>query len=217
MATVLDHVFILCDAGAPEAEALTSLGLVEGAPNTHPGQGTACRRFFFPHQYVELVWVESPDETRSDATARTRLWDRWAARRGGGCPFGLVFVSDDEKSALPFPTWSYAPAYLLQGMTIEIAIDTPLDEPEFFVMPAVSRAASAPRPGQAALPGSTVTGVRLAGPWRRPSSPAARWAESSGLLAFEASDEYRIEIIFDHARAGLVADARPGLPLVLRW
>ena len=46
---------------------------------------------------------------------------------------------------------------------------------------------------------------------------AARWAESTGLLTFEVSDVYRLEVTFDDADAGHLADARPGLPLVLRW
>jgi hypothetical protein len=217
MATQFDHLFVLCDPGAPEAAGLARIGLIEGPQNVHPGQGTACRRFFFPRQYVELVWVENPDEAGSDATARTGLLDRWSARRRGGCPFGLVFVSENWSSGPPFPTWSYSPAYMPEGMTIEIAIDTPLDEPEFFVLPAGTRTPAAARPIQAAAPGKTVTGLRLASPAGRPSSAAARWAESTGLLMFEASDTYRIEVIFDHAAAGHLVDARPGLPLVFRW
>ncbi len=41
----LDHFFVLCSLGAPEASLLTAVGLIEGEPNTHPGQGTANRRF----------------------------------------------------------------------------------------------------------------------------------------------------------------------------
>ncbi len=47
MTIELDHFFILTDPGAPQAELLTEIGLVEGTPNDHPGQGTANRRFFF--------------------------------------------------------------------------------------------------------------------------------------------------------------------------
>jgi hypothetical protein len=50
----LDHVFVMCAAGAPEAEALVRLGLTEGSSNVHPGQGTRCRRFFLRDQYLEL-------------------------------------------------------------------------------------------------------------------------------------------------------------------
>jgi len=43
----IDHVFVMCSPGAPEAAALIRAGLTEGSANTHPGQGTANRRFFF--------------------------------------------------------------------------------------------------------------------------------------------------------------------------
>jgi hypothetical protein len=33
----LDHLFILCDVGAPEAARLTDAGFVEGSANVHPG------------------------------------------------------------------------------------------------------------------------------------------------------------------------------------
>jgi len=55
MVPVLDHVFILCSPGAPESGALNRLGLTEGSPNTHPGQGTACRRFFFSQRLPRAV------------------------------------------------------------------------------------------------------------------------------------------------------------------
>jgi hypothetical protein len=51
----IDHVFILCAEGAPEADAFLAAGLREGSSNTHPGQGTANRRFFFENFYVELL------------------------------------------------------------------------------------------------------------------------------------------------------------------
>jgi hypothetical protein len=63
----LDHFFICTAAGAPEAERLIELGLTEGAPNTHPGQGTACRRFFFENAFLELVWVTDAAEAQSPA------------------------------------------------------------------------------------------------------------------------------------------------------
>jgi len=86
----LDHVFILCDEGAPEAEALLRIGVREGTGNTHPGQGTACRRFFFTNAYLELLWVVDSVEAGSEPARRTRLLDRWALRRAGACPFGVM-------------------------------------------------------------------------------------------------------------------------------
>ena len=86
MAAVVDHVFVCCSEDAPEADALVGLGLVEGSGNTHPGQGTACRRFFFSNAYLELFWVRDPEEARSDMVAPTRLWDRWSQRGGPESP-----------------------------------------------------------------------------------------------------------------------------------
>lgn len=72
----LDHIFIMCAAGAPEAVALARLGVNEGSGNTHPGQGTACRRFFFQNQYLELVCVCDPDEARNEAILNRRALGR---------------------------------------------------------------------------------------------------------------------------------------------
>jgi hypothetical protein len=76
----LDHVFVCVAPEAPEADTLAAFGLVEGTPNTHPGQGTANRRFYFRNAMLELVWVEHEDETRSPIVAPTNLWERWRYR-----------------------------------------------------------------------------------------------------------------------------------------
>ena len=86
----LDHVFICVDRGAPEAERLIEFGLCEGAPNVHPGQGTANRRFFFQNAMLELLWVEDLQEAQSSRTAPTLLWERWSGRQSGACPFGII-------------------------------------------------------------------------------------------------------------------------------
>jgi hypothetical protein len=60
----LDHIYCLCPAEAEvAARALARIGLTEGSRNSHPGQGTACRRFFFENAYLELLWVSDPDPT----------------------------------------------------------------------------------------------------------------------------------------------------------
>jgi hypothetical protein len=213
----LDHVFIMCDVGAPEAAALSRIGLVEGPPNVHPGQGTACRRFFFPMQYLELLWVADQTEALNDVSRPTRLWDRWAARRQGGCPFGLVFTPDAAGPLQPpFPTSPYRPAYLPHGLTIEIAVDTPLTELEFFVLPFRTARNDDRRPPQAAMPGTSITHLLVGAPAGLATSPAARWAVAAGLLTFEPSDDCLLTVTFDAGNRH-VADARPWLPLVLRW
>jgi hypothetical protein len=215
---VLDHLFIMCDVGAPEATALSQLGLDEMASNTHPGQGTACRRFSLAEQYLELLWVSDEDKARSDGVRPTQLWERWDRRRTGACPFGLVFRADaPEASAPPFRTWTYAPRYLPPGRGIEVACDAPIDGPAFFFLPFVtsSRGRSPARVG--AYTASTVTHVGVGVPGAFPESDALRWARGMGLLSFTRSDAFEVTLALDNAQTGRRADVRPDLPLVFRW
>src|SRR4051795_12503434 len=87
----LDHIFITTDSPDQSVNALQEFGLTEGSPNTHPGQGTACRRFFFENAYLELVWVTSENELKSPAIAETNLWERSRYQETNYCPFGICF------------------------------------------------------------------------------------------------------------------------------
>jgi len=121
--------------GAPEAEGLLGAGLVEGSSNTHPGQGTANRRFFFESGFLELLWVHDEREAQSALTAPTKLWDRWAERGSATNPFGICFSSSDGADPiLPFPSWAYRPGYLSEGRCMLFADNLPLSEPELFVL-----------------------------------------------------------------------------------
>ena len=89
MAYALDHVFVLTESGAPSCASLTALGFVEGEPNSHPGQGTANRRFFFANAMLELLWVDDPSEARRPPADRLQLWERSEGRGSGASPFGI--------------------------------------------------------------------------------------------------------------------------------
>jgi hypothetical protein len=216
----LDHVFILCAVDAPEAAALSRLGLKEGPANTHPGQGTACRRFLFRNAYVELLWVRDEREARSEGVQRTRLWERWSLRNQGACPFGIVLRPHGGPRAEepPFPTWSYVPSYLAAGLAIDVAVDTPLNEPEFFYLGFQrGRARGVHEAVAHAIAATVITDVSIGTPVPRQQSMAARSAEAGGVLSFNASSEYVLGLTFDGADTGRTADLRPDLPLVVHW
>lgn len=135
MALRLHHLFVCASVGAPEAADLSNAGLVEGSSNTHPGQGTANRRFFFDSGMLELIWVHDEREAQSTLAAPTRLWDRWVERGRAANPFGICLSSADAAvSALPFPCWAYRPDYLPDGRCFLFADKLHLSEPEVFVM-----------------------------------------------------------------------------------
>jgi hypothetical protein len=76
MTIELDHVFVCTAVGATEADRLLDSGLTEGTLNSHPGEGTANRRFFFCDAMLELLRVHDEREARSPLVAPSRLWDR---------------------------------------------------------------------------------------------------------------------------------------------
>jgi Glyoxalase-like domain len=217
--TALDHVFICCAEGAPEAEALVSLGFREGSGNTHPGQGTANRRFFFHNAYLELVWVTDREEAGSEAARPTRLLERWSRRGVEACPFGVIVRPDGgEPAEAPFDIDAYRPSYLPAPLSIDIARDTPLREPGLFFMsfgrsPETIGREATTHPNGA----SRLTGVEIGLPGREPLSRAAATLQARGVASFQAADAWVLSLTFDHASPGLGADLRPALPLVLRW
>jgi len=224
----LDHVFILCDSGAPEASALLALGLREGSANTHPGQGTACRRFFFRNAYLELLWVADAAEAQREPAGATRLFERWAGRQSGRSPFGIVFRPASAvaspadpphpvRARPPFPTWAYRPPYLPSGLAIELATGTTLTEPELFYIPLHRSPALSREPAAHGLPLSDISRVTVTVPAAAPPSPAGRAAEAAGLLSFASGDAHGLELTFDGGVANRSADLRPALPLSLRW
>jgi hypothetical protein len=216
MALELDHVFICCSRGAPEGDALVRLGFNEGSANTHPGQGTANRRFFFRNAFLELLWVSEPTAARNEQTRRTKLWERWSGRASGACPFGLVFrPRDANTAAAPFATWAYRPNYLPAGLAIEFAEDVPLEEPELVYLPFLHHAGPpAHEPTDHALPMRELCGVTVglpSGAWSKPS----RAALAAGLVSYRLAAEHMLELAFLTAQETVV-DLRPTLPLLLR-
>jgi len=217
MALELDHVFICCSTDAPEGDALVRLGLTEGSPNTHPGQGTANRRFFFRNVFLELLWVSDPAEARSLQTCRTRLWERWSGRSSGACPFGLVFRPRiGTIPEAPFRTWAYTPSYLSAELAIEIAEGVPLEEPELVYLPFVHPTGPpAHEPTDHSLSIRDVCGLAVGLPSTRNLSKPSQAAQSAGLVDYCLKPDYSIELTYIDRKENLY-DLRPALPLVFR-
>lgn len=215
MTYALDHVFVCCSVGGEEAARLARLGLTEGSANTHPGQGTACRRFFFENAYIELFWVTDPQEAQGELARPTRLWERWSRRQADACPFAVILrPSGGVERDPPFTTWAYRPPYLPPPLAIDVAEDTTLAEPALFYI----RFARPPSPPIAHGPGlRRISGVDIGLPGHGPRSVAVRQLEQTGLVSFSASDRYLMTLTFDDGSAGASADLRPDLPVVLRW
>jgi hypothetical protein len=209
----LDHFFICASPGAPEADHLISLGLVEGAPNDHPGQGTANRRFFFTNTMLELVYLRSAEEARSALTARTLLADR-CERRHEVSPFGfIVRPVAGTADQPPFEAWEYRPAYLPPPMFMYVA-DAGLEEPMWVYADFLRARAHSDVAHPCGM--RELTGVRLTSPVP-PSSSATLTIVSAGILEWQEGAEHLLDLEFDGARLDRHVDLRPHLPLRFRW
>jgi hypothetical protein len=218
----LDHLFVWTDVGAPEADRLVAFGLTEGQPNSHPGQGTACRRFFFRNAYLELVWVRDPAEAQAEPVAPTRIWERWAGRRTVASPFGLgLRPAQPGASGVAFPAWEYRPAYLPAPLAIHVGRDVPLSEPFWFHL-GFGRRPDDPRwptrqPIEHATGFGEVTGVRLAGPGLGSPSEVGRAVAGLKVVALADVPTHLAEVTFDGGGQGQIEDFRPALSLLFRW
>ena len=216
MSIALDHVFVCCAEGAPEAQLLLDIGLVEGCANSHPGQGTANRRFFFAGGYLELLWVADEQQARCERSARTRLWERWSGRHAGVAPFGVGFSpTGADAPPPPFPAWPYRPQYLPAGRTIYFAEGTTLQEPELFYLAWPNpRAALAAQPIDHRIPLFELISVSAGLPDSVVRSAASEAVHRDGLLTHYHSEEPELRLVF---RAGEACsfDLRPSLGLLL--
>jgi hypothetical protein len=191
------------------------LGFVEGSRNTHPGQGTANRRFYFENFMLELVWVSDPVEAQNERTRRTRLWERCERQDEQVSPFGIIFRSTGaEPAPPPFATWSYTPVYLPPGLAMQVAEGTSLYEPELFYLPFLRRASPQRSEPVAHLPPiRRIRGVSAGVRTPATLSAASRCAEQHGLVSYFEAPQPLLEILFAGPPAMRI-DLRPDLPLV---
>jgi hypothetical protein len=209
----LDHIIIFCDIGAPESGALIEEGFHEGPGNSHPGQGTANRRFFFRNAYLELLWIENRVEAQSPEARPVGLWDRWQKRANGACPFGLVFRPALNSRVAPPPSWTYVPRYFPPGFSIEVAKDIPDNEPLLFYLPFARPALVE---NVSTLPGGvqigSVSGATLHLPDTSSLSPALNALVAAGVVSVDPGREILLDVHHEQGSREII-DLRPRLPI----
>jgi hypothetical protein len=218
-----DHIFVCVSRGGSEADALAAFGLSEGTSNLHPGQGTACRRFFFHNAYLELLWVNDPAEAQSTTIRPTHLWDRWTGRDQEACPFGLGFRPGlNHESGVPFPAWEYRPPYLPESVSLYVATNADMiSEPMLFYLPFGQRPDAFPHNRRQVLEHPAglheMTRIELISSHRGGRSPAFEAVLNFGIVRTRLGASHFIEVGFDGELMGEEADFRPSLPIVFRW
>jgi hypothetical protein len=218
----LDHVYIHASPGAPEARLFTDAGfLIRPDTTFHGGQGTASLAVLFDNMYLELIWVTDSAELRA---ADEPLAQRLLSRGPGTSPFGLGLRSLDTLAPMPFATRPYHRDWMAPGTSIQFASSL-LTEPMVFVVPpymALTAMTAGRPPLTTVLPHRTgsnaVTAVRLGGGGARSRSEAFDYLLRSGVAEWMSDEgEILLEVELDGGRTGRTLDARPALPVVLRY
>ncbi len=220
MAFEIDHLFVLASIGAPEADRLLDAGFVEGSPNTHHGQGTANRRFFFAEAMLEFLWVTDPADAQAPPARDLHLWQRWTGRESGTSPFGVCVrptAAHADDSPAPFAHWQYRPAYARAPISIG-ANAARIDEPLLFALPRAPGVTGVVReePREHANGVSALRSVRLSAPAAGLASDEIHMLADIPGLRFVPSAAHLLELSFDGSGVHAV-DCRPALPLILHW
>jgi hypothetical protein len=219
----LDHIFICTDLDAFCADRLISFGLIEGTSNIHLGQGTANRRFFFDNFMLELLWVHNPAEAQSDRIHSTHLWERWANRNRGDCPFGFCLRSTtSQNNSLPFSSWEYRPPYLPESLNIFVATNADvLTEPFLFYIPFGKRPDrylfDKQQPLKHAAGLREVTRVKFVSPHAESASEELFAMVNASAIELSLGEKYFLELGFDRELKGQQIDFQTELPLRFCW
>ncbi|REJ85775.1 MAG: glyoxalase-like domain protein [Acidobacteria bacterium] len=215
MSFEVDHVFVAASCGAPQAEDLVEAGFAEGPANHHPGQGTACRRFFFENAYLELAWLVDFAEASSREARRIGVRER-VATESGASHAGICLRARDPTEPLPVDTWSYTPSYIPQGTAIPIAANSArLDEPLLFFLPA----GLVPLKPEDVHPNGArrLSSVRLTLPQRLHLSSELTWLAQSGIVEVELAETESVSLVIDGGRVGDSVALDAAVPLELSW
>ncbi|QHV95668.1 VOC family protein [Spirosoma endbachense] len=224
----LDHIFIFTHQAEQVASTLQSFGLSEGTANVHPGQGTACRRFFFQNAYLELAWVNNKDEIKNPVIERTKLWERSQYSLTQFCPFGLCFRTkqkSEQSIDLFFEDgWRYYSIYLPEGQFANIASNEDFPtEPMLFEMPFFGLSPKdypfeKQQPLTHAKGFHQLTKVALTLPSPiKDFSLALRKVLHESMIQVSFGETYLAALEFDDGKQGKLKDFDPLIPLRITW
>ena len=208
-----DHFFILTSPGAPVAQRLIDIGLIEGSSNRHPGQGTANRRFFLANSTLELLYVSDAHE--ADHGRATKLGFSQRLEDNSASPFGLIVRSDPDSDVDPFPGWRYCPLYFADDQCFHVGDNaSQLQEPLCICMPA--NLPRSERPAATENADWHLTELRIDIPVSS-ASMALQIVTDCAPISLRLDRPHHLELVFNMAQQGQQCDLRPDLPLTIRW
>lgn len=216
-----DHAYMWVSHGGPEAAVLRELGITQWPDTVRHGEGVEWTGFQFENFYLELLWVV-------DEELFQEKWVSWHGphreranwRTTGASPFGLAFHrTDTETRELPGSFrvegwWDEQGGYVSDAsaqVPFLMVMGPRYSMPDpYWMTPEVRALAKHP------LGIRRLTSWTLSTPQPQDHEVLQLLAEQ-GALEIHSSSEHLLELTFDGGRQGKSYDARPDLPLVVRY
>ncbi|MBU2713903.1 glyoxalase-like domain protein, partial [Zooshikella harenae] len=184
-------------------------------------QGTANRRFFFHNAFIELLYLDNPNEINNDITKPTQLSERFISHKSTASPFGICFrpESNTTNKAVPFKSWEYRPTYLPETLKVDVGV-APITEPMWFFLSFSSRPDQQPaakrQPMEHSVGFKKITSLHIFIPKDTYSEPAL-YANSTNGIDLVTDEKHIVEIGFDNQICQKSHNFMPTLPLVFKW
>ncbi|MBL1419847.1 MAG: VOC family protein [Alphaproteobacteria bacterium] len=219
----IDHLLICVDAPEKKVKILTDFGLIEGEPNSHFGQGTSNRRFYFDNIYLELLYIDDLKAAQSALTKPTKIYQRFLPKTSKISPFAVCFYADDPKKnnkkfdINKFDNWAYKPKYLPSPLKIDI-LEAPISEPMYFFLDFISNASHKKhKEFKHKIGFKNVTNIKYLTPNHHLDSAIKTYISEHNLLEYIANDTHVFHLEFDKGMQGKTHDFQPDLPLIFSW
>lgn len=224
----VDHISIFTTQGWRGVAVLQEFGFYcHGQTVQQVGQGTVSTVIFFENSYIELISVEDENAVKQ-YVARTGIdiLARAHSERTGASPFGIslrnksdiLLMQQDERPSTE-RMQSSTPIHFAAENVANVV------EPLCFVIPdslaltgwidcsceAHQRLTTHP------LGVNKLTGSRIIVNSDKKLSAAASLLSRMGAVAIKRGAAPLLELTFDHGKNGKIIDARPMLPILLKY
>jgi len=210
----LHHFFILVEPKAEVAELLVELGLSEGEKNTHEGQGTSNRLFYFSNGMLEFLWIHNEDEAINGPGSGLLFAER--RKELNASPFGVIFTRKNNSTLdMPFNGWKYTPDYFEPPWAFHVGENSSnIDEPLCLYMPFIEPATSASPLEEGTF--KSISQVNISIP-SEPISNVLGVVGNAERFSINHGNQHLMELTLDDKRSGKSQDFRPDIPLILNW
>ena len=221
----VDHLVVYVTEGSTSVSVLQEFGLHCSSRRVQrPEQGTASQIIFFENAYLELIWVED-EQAVEEYAARTGIdilkRTRWQQTRASPFGVGLRCESGTAAQSKYWVEWMRSHTY------INLAAENlaRVEEPICFVIPdSIALTTWLDRSLEAhqqlishPLGVRTLTGIKITLNSDKELTNAVSLLDRNGIVTIERGTAPLLELTFDSSTKAKILDARPMLPIQLRY